>query len=407
MGKMIIIFFSLVFTISIARAQEPFTLRGQVTDSSGSPLPKATIRVITGRDSILLTAGDDGSFSITLSDRKFQLLVTMKGYGSYHRHFYVPEGPGSFTLPPILMATEYQELQAVTVLQPFTMRQDTLEYRAAAYSVRDGSMLGDLMKKLPGVRLTIDSNIFVMGKKISRVLVDGKEFFGGNVQNALRNLPYDIIENVEVIDDWGDQARLTGVKKGEPEKILNVVLKNDRRNGQFGSLEGGPGGSNQYSAFAVANAFAGDRKLALVGGLTNNNPFGRDYGKYLSLSYADGWSPAWSGSGNALLAGDDKTLQNSSIQDSYYGGGHIHQQQDNTTHTNGQQQSLNYECVYAHGLNTKLRMNASFSRQNSTETDQIGQSSVESDSGFEKSIRSTTLNQYRNQATTAESKVYF
>jgi hypothetical protein len=409
MGKMIIIFISLVLTVSIARAQEPFTINGRVTDSSGTALSKATIRLSTGRDSILLTAGADGSFSIQITDRKFAIQVTMKGYNPYHRHFSVADELTSFTLPPILMATEYQELQTVTVLHytPFTIKPDTLEYHAGAYSMREGSMLADLVKKLPGVRMTIDSNVFVMGKKVGKLLVDGKPFFSGDIQNALRNLPYDIIENIEIIDDWGDQARLTGVKRGEPEKVLNIVLKKDRRNGQFGSLEGGLGGSNQYSAIAVVNAFAGDRKFVLTGGLANNNPFGPDYGRFLRLSHTDQWGPAWLGSGDASLNGDDKTVQNSSTQESYFSGGHIHQQQDNIAHTHGNQEGFNYGWQYTSGLNTKLSINGSFNHQNSIETNQIGQSSTEMDSGFSKTTRSTTLNQYRNQATTAESRINF
>ena len=411
MGKRMLIFIVGVLFFTQSRAQSQLIIRGTVKDSSGALLSKATIQLWKGSDTVVLLSAENGQFGLSVpqAQGKWDILVTMQGFHGYHNYFQVPAGTTLFTLPPILLRAEYQELQAVIVHkeQPLTIKGDTLDYHAGAYAMREGSMLADLLKKLPGIRLDQDSSVYTMGKKISKVLLDGKPFFSGDVKNAIRNLPYDIIDKVEIIDDYGDQARLTGVKTGEPDKVMNVVLKRDRRIGQFGSLEGGPGGQGQYTAIATANVFAGDRKFSLVGGLTNTNPFGVERLKVLNLNYADNWGPAWSGVGEASLSGDNHLFQNGLLQDSYFSQGYTHLIQNNMTQGTKQQQQLNYEWLYAPSPRTKLRIDASFSNQASRETDQVNLSSVELDSGFNKASQSLTTNQLTDRNTNVESKLYF
>src|SRR5258708_16998553 len=215
-------------------------------------------------------SGGGGNFLISgLYDPSFGIRITMNGYKSYYKNFSIPVAIKVFSLAPIVLQIDYEELQAVVVrqVQPITIKRDTLEYYAGAYSVREGSMLAELMKKLPGV--AVNDSVTVMGKKISKVLLDGKLFFGGDVKAALKNLPYDIIDKVEMIDDYGDQARLTGVRTGEPKKILNIVLKQDKRNGQIGNMTGGRGNKGQNIASLSTAGSKADRKLSLTWGIPN------------------------------------------------------------------------------------------------------------------------------------------
>jgi len=411
MGKRIVILIIGVLYLAQSKAQSRLLVRGTIQDSSSATLSNATIRLWTGNDTLLLLSGTNGQFAASIPQGRgeWNILVTMQGFHAYHSNFPMPENTKVLTLPPILLRAEYLELQAVIVHQerPLTIKVDTLEYHAGAYAMREGSMLADLLKKLPGIRLDPDSSVYVMGKKIGKVFLDGKPFFSGDVSNAIRNLPYDIIDRIEIIDDYGDQARLTGVKTGEPDKVMNVVLRQDRRNGQFGSLDGGPGGQGQYTAIATANAFAGDRKFSLVGGFTNTNPFGQERVRVLNLNYADNWGPAWSGSGDASLSGNSHLFQNAMLQDSYFSQGYTHLIQNNTTQGTNQQQQLNYEWLYAPSPKTKLRIDASFRNQTSRETSNINLSSSELDSGFNKASRSMTTNQLTNHNSNAESKLYF
>ncbi|HWK05550.1 MAG TPA: outer membrane beta-barrel protein [Puia sp.] len=415
MGKRIFITGVLILSFFHAYLQAPFTIQGIVRDSSGNFLSKATIRLLTNRDSIQTLSKDDGSFSVSglyevsaSRERAFTILVTMNGYSPYRKGFSTPDSMRVLQLPPIVLQTEFRELQPVLVEQvrPLTIKRDTLEYHAGAYRMREGSMLADLMKKLPGIMVNADS-LMVMGKKISKVYLDGKEFFGGDVQVAIKNLPYDIIDKVEILDDYGDQARLTGVKTGEPKKILNIVLQKDKRNSLLGNVTGGAGNKDQYIASLNTELLKGERKFSLTGDLSNNSSYGNEYVKFLGMSYADQWSPRWSGSGDGSLSGNNHLFQNETIQDSYYSGGHIHQQQDNTTQAHKEEDRIKYEWLYIPGPNNRLRINSSFNRQQTKQTDRIDLASTETDSGFNKTTQSATVNQTNTKVTNAESKIYF
>lgn len=393
-----------------AYTQTQYTINGIIQDSLGAPLPKATVRILTASDSLQTLSGGSGSFSVSgLRDPSVEIRVTMSGYQPYYKKILVSDmTKKTITLAPIVLQVQYEELQTVIVRQvhAVTVKRDTLQYHAGAYAMRAGSMLGDLMKKLPGIMVNTDS-VMVMGKRISRVMVDGKRFFGGDVQAAIRNLPYDIIDNVEIIDDYGDKARLTGVRTGEPEKVLNVTLKKDKQNGLVGNVQGGAGNEDQYIANLNAELFKGERKLSLAGALNNNNTYGNEYIKFLKLSYADQWGPKWSGTGDGSLSGDDHLFQNTIIQDNYYTGGKIHQEQDNTTGIHKQDAAFNYELNFVPDANSHLRINSSFDRQRMQENDQIGLFSTESDSAFNKTTQSTTVNQVRTETTNSDSKLHF
>ncbi|MBC7912898.1 MAG: outer membrane beta-barrel protein, partial [Pyrinomonadaceae bacterium] len=118
------------------------------------------------------------------------------------------------------------------------------------------------------------------GKKIVRIRINGKDFFGGDVQTATQNLPADIIKNIQIIDDYGDEARLTGIKTGEPEKILNITILPGKNKGSYGNGGVAGGDNERYSTnFSITN-FMEERRLAIQG-LANNinrNAFNFDGG---------------------------------------------------------------------------------------------------------------------------------
>src|SRR5258708_28604235 len=206
MKKRILILCCLILSSLYAYTQTPYTISGIVRDSSGAPLSKATVRVWSATDSMQVLSGGGGNFLISgLYDPSFGIRITMNGYKSYYKNFSIPVAIKVFSLAPIVLQIDYEELQAVVVrqVQPITIKRDTLEYYAGAYSVREGSMLAELMKKLPGV--AVNDSVTVMGKKISKVLLDVKLFFGGDVKAALKNLPYDIINNAQITANYVDQ----------------------------------------------------------------------------------------------------------------------------------------------------------------------------------------------------------
>ena len=151
------------------------------------------------------------------------------------------------------------------------IKEDTIEYKASAYKVRDGSPVDVLLKKLPGVTVDANGNVTAHGKQVTKVRVDGKDYFTGDVQTATQNLPADIVETIQIIDDYGDQANLTGIKTGDPEKVLNITIQKGKRKGKFGYGTLGDGNDDRYMARLSANDFNNDQQIALLGTLNNNN----------------------------------------------------------------------------------------------------------------------------------------
>ena len=95
----------------------------------------------------------------------------------------------------------------------------------SSFKVKEGAVVEDLLKKLPGVTVDKDGNVTAQGKAVSRVKVNGKDFFGGDVKTATKELPANIVDKIQVIDDYGDQATVSGIKDGDPDKIINIEIK--------------------------------------------------------------------------------------------------------------------------------------------------------------------------------------
>ena len=102
-------------------------------------------------------------------------------------------------------------------------------------------MVEDVIKKLPGADVDKDGNVTFQGKSVTKVRVNGKDFFGGDIKTATQNLPADAVSSVQMINDYGDQANLTGIKSGEPETVLNINVKQNRNHGYFGQVSAGDG----------------------------------------------------------------------------------------------------------------------------------------------------------------------
>src|SRR5690606_199246 len=122
-------------------------------------------------------------------------------------------------LVTVILKPQRNILKEVVVFAvPIEIKGDTVQYNAAAYQYIEGALLEELLKKLPGIDVKRSGRVVAHGVPVARVKVNNKDFFGGDILTATRNLPADIIENIQVIDDYGDQANFTGIKSSSPEK---------------------------------------------------------------------------------------------------------------------------------------------------------------------------------------------
>ncbi len=150
------------------------------------------------------------------------------------------------------------------------MRGDTTSFNASAFKTKENGMAEDLVSKLPGITIQ-NGQVQAQGEAVQKILVDGREFFGSDPNIALRNLPANAIDRVEVLDQRSDQSRLTGFDDGTYTKTINIILRADSKNGQFGRGYAGYGTDDRYNAGGSLNLFSGDRRVSILGLFNNIN----------------------------------------------------------------------------------------------------------------------------------------
>ena len=154
--------------------------------------------------------------------------------------------------------------------------EDTVEYNADSYHTQPNAVVEDLLKRLPGVEVGTDGAITANGKTVSKILIDGKEFFSDDPQVASKNLPANMIEKLQVVDRKSDMARLTGVDDGEDETVdvINLTFKRGINQGWFGTAETGYGTDDRYMASFNVNRFWNGNQVTLLGNFNNTNQLG-------------------------------------------------------------------------------------------------------------------------------------
>lgn len=280
--------FSLVFILlfTVTAFSQHRAVRGTVTDSAKMAIPGATVKLITDlKDTMVTTTSAKGyfRFNAVKASRRVTLTFSSIGYQGLIRHYTLAD-TGTLSVDTTILKSDSRMLNQVNVVDvnPVTFKEDTIEYKAGAYKVRDNAPVEDVIRKLPGVDVDANGNITAQGKQVTKMRVNGKDFFNGDVQAVTRNLPADIVDKVQVIDDYGDQANLTGVKTGDPTKIMNITLKGDKSHGYTGQVTLGDGSDvlpkqpgvqndNRYLGLLNDFIFNGDQQIALLGNVNNTN----------------------------------------------------------------------------------------------------------------------------------------
>lgn len=269
-----LILFLLIFSIA-GNAQTSRSVRGKVYDSSHVAMPGATVLLIAEKssDTLKTVTSQTGQFVfLHVVSKHFTLKITNAGMEDIIKQFDVEEGKSDFNIGSITMTPAFQTLQEVVISPPaVVMKEDTVEFRADSFRVKPNSSVEELLKKMPGLEVDKDGKITAQGKTVSKIRVNGKDFFAGDPKTATRELPADIIDKVQVVDDYGDLAAVSGIKDGDPDIIINLQLKKDKNQGMFGRASAGYGTDNRYQATANANIFTEKTQLSVLGNLNNIN----------------------------------------------------------------------------------------------------------------------------------------
>ncbi len=254
-------------------------ITGYVKDKSGEPLIEAAVRLLKERDSAFVagtTANIDGKFTLQgVSAGKYILETSYVGYTSVKQPVTVGNSRVDVGTIEMNEATNVlKEVSVVAVKTPIKVMEDTVEYNADSYHTQPNAVVEDLLKRLPGVEVGTDGAITANGKTVSKILIDGKEFFSDDPQVASKNLPANMVDKLQVVDRKSDMARLTGVDDGEDETVINLTFKKNMNQGWFGTAEGGYGTDDRYMGSFNVNRFWNGNQITLLGNFNNINQIG-------------------------------------------------------------------------------------------------------------------------------------
>ncbi len=258
-----------------------YNIRGTVYENSTlKPLPGANVQVCdsTGKMVAGRQSQENGQFLIPgVPVGRYTLKTSFMGFRTQSFSLVLSGKGGNKKVQDILLkedATLMAEAVVEGKIPEMAVIDDTVAYNAGAFAVPPGSMVEELIKKLPGIVMDENGKITHNGKEVKQILVDGKEFFGRDQQVVLKNVPSEIVDKVKAYDKQSDLARITGIDDGEEQTVLDLEIKKDKRRGWFGRLTAGYGTEDRYNGHGDLYRFLDKQKAGIVANADNTRGSG-------------------------------------------------------------------------------------------------------------------------------------
>ena len=281
-GKCLLMLLMILFSPMAFAQQSGVNVTGSVVEQgSDTPIEQATVRLLNVKDSAVVrgvVSARNGSFTLkNVKKGSYLLHITFIGYDPLYQPLQITGKKNHVNVGKLELSDGAIELGEAVVIgkaPEVTVRNDTVEYNADSYKVTEGSVLEDLLKKMPGVEVDSEGKITVNGKEVKKVMVDGKEFFSDDPKVASKNLPAKMIDKLQVLDKKSDMAQMTGFDDGEEETVINLTVKPGMKQGWFGNAYGGYGSKDRYEGNAMVNRFVNNDQITFMGGTNNTNNMG-------------------------------------------------------------------------------------------------------------------------------------
>lgn len=268
------LYFILCFcSFSFLRAQT-FSVSGKLIDETKQPAIGSSVFLLKSDSSFIkgTTTDLEGQFKLeNINSNNYILKILSLGYKPIFKPIHITNQ--DISIPTITLKQNLTNLKEVTVEAQqalATQNGDTTSFSANAYKVTKDATAEDLVSKMPGVTI-VDGKVQAQGEDVKQVLVDGKPFFGDDANAVLKNLPAEVIDKVQVFDKKSDQSQFTGFDDGNASKTINIVTKQQFKNGVFGKVYGGYGYEDKYKGGVTANIFKGDRRITVLAQSNNIN----------------------------------------------------------------------------------------------------------------------------------------
>lgn len=266
------------------------TKKGQISGTvyeldTKTPIAYASIKVLkASKDSTLVegtSTKEDGSFVLNPTVGNYLLEVSFVGYHKKHLGIKLDSKNMTIKLDSIFLkdnAIALREAEVVAKLPAMQVKGDTIEFNAGAYNSDGSSVLKDLIKQIPGLELDDKGQLKANGKPITKILVDGKEYFGNDISMALTSLPANMITKLQLFEKQSEEAKATGIKDIDPEQVLNLGVKEEFKRSTFGDIKSGIGNKGRHTNRFNTNKMHGDNQYTLLGDINNINDSEYRYG---------------------------------------------------------------------------------------------------------------------------------
>ena len=271
------IFISCLLLVSYVGFAQNLTIQGSLKDSiANRALNSATVSLVYAKDSSLVSfsrTNEAGAFNFkNVAPGNYLISVSYVGY--VPKWVPVITGTEKTVEMGLIYMNDVNTMSTVTVTArrpPVVINGDSVEFNSENFKTAPNAVVEDLLKKMPGMEVDKSGGITVNGKKVTKVFVNGKEFFTGDPMMATKNLPADAVDKIQVYDRKSDQAMFTGIDDGSEETAINLKLKKDRNRSTFGKLNGGAGTPSVFDAQGNINVINNDEQFSAIGGANNTN----------------------------------------------------------------------------------------------------------------------------------------
>jgi len=269
----------LTTTLSAFSQTKNITVAGRVIeDDTKEPAVQATVQLLSLPDSAFaagIATTAQGYFTLPkVQAGKYVLKVSYIGFQPTVLPLQLSAQNPNKNVGTLALKTDAVMLAEAVITAEAPQVQvveDTLMYNSSAYRTPEGAMLEELVKKLPGAEIDDDGNVKINGKELKKIMVDGKEFFGGDVKTGLKNLPVEMIDKLKTYDKQSDLARITGIDDGEEETVLDLTVKKGMNRGWFGNADAAVGTEDRYAARLNVNHFVDKTQVTVIGSTNNVN----------------------------------------------------------------------------------------------------------------------------------------
>ena len=270
----------LLMLVAIASFAQERLISGKITDrDTKEPVEQVTIQLLKTDSTYVSGAisNEQGLFHVNApANGKYLLKITSVGYKPTVKRIQISEDK-NLAMGNVVVSAEAIMLKGAVVTamaQKVTLKEDTFVYNSAAYRTPEGSVVEELVKRLPGAEVSDDGTIKINGKEVKKILVDGKEFMTGDTKTALKNLPTSIIDKIKAYDEKSDLSKVTGIDDGEEQTVLDFGVKKGMNKGVISNIDLGVGNKNRYNMRGMGGYFADNNRFMLFANANNTSDRG-------------------------------------------------------------------------------------------------------------------------------------